>query len=315
MSGPGLAALLGDVPVSRFFERHWPDEVLVSHGDPRRLRGLVDAPELSSLEDLTALPARQWLVQSSRFPNGFGNVAVSGEAAAALYAAGLTVYGVEPQLRSPRALRWLEALERDLGLASGLLRASVFLSKTGPGARMHFDAHEAFVVQLKGRKRWTVASNRDVRHPGENYLAGDPVPPSLDVQLERPGQPLAAVMPPGAVTVVLEPGSVMFVPRGTWHATETLEDSWHLDLLVPLSTWGDHLVSLLAAYVHEKAGWRAPALDPSELPRRLRALITQLEGGALGAPSPPTPVAAAPTTAGRGRGRARRTGAPPRRRR
>lgn len=315
MSAPGLATLLGKFPVARFFERHWPDTLLVQHGDPRRLRGLIDAPEFASIEALTALPAREWLVQSSRFPNGFGNVAVSGEAAAAFFFVGFTIYGVEPPLESPGARRWIAALERDLRLSPGLIRTSVFLSKPGPGARMHFDAQESFVVQLKGRKRWTVAHNRDVRHAAENYIAGDPVPPSLDAQLETPGRPLATRMPDDALTVTLEPGSIMYVPRGAWHATETLEESWHVDLMLPMPTWGDQLQGLLATHFHDRAAWRAPALDGRELPARLRALINELEAGALGAPSAPTPPAASPATAGGRRGPAKRSGGPRRRRR
>lgn len=315
MSRPGLAALLGSFPVARFFERHWPDTLLVQHGDPRRLAGLIDAPEFASIDALTSLPAREWLAQSARFPNGFGNVAVSGEAAAAFFFVGFTIYGVEPPLESPGARRWIAALERDLRLTPGLIRTSVFLSKPGPGARMHFDSQESFVVQLKGRKRWTVAHNRDVRHAAENYIAGDKVPSSLDAQLEAPGRPLATTMPDDAVTVTLEPGSIMYVPRGAWHATETLEESWHLDLMLPLPTWGDHLQGLLATHFHDRAGWREPALDEARLADRLRALINDLEAGALGAPSPPTTPAASPARGGARRGGASRTAARPRRRR
>lgn len=282
MSTPGLAALLGRFPTRRFLSEHWPDTLLVQHGDPRRLEGLIDAPEFESIDALTALEAREWLAQSSRFPNGFGNVGVSGEAAAALFHVGFTIYGVEPALHSRRALAWVTALERDLGLTPGLIRTSIFLSKPGPGARMHFDAQESFVVQLKGRKRWTLAHNRDVRYATENYIAGDPVPPSLDAQLETPGRPLDTTMPPGAVTVELAPGSIMYVPRGAWHATETLEESWHLDLMLPMPTWGDHVQALLGQHFLSKAAWRAPALDGARLAERLRALITELEAGAIG---------------------------------
>ena len=234
MSQIGLSTLLGRFPSQRFFLEHWPRTLLVQHGSPRRLKGLTDAPELRDVEALTALPARQWLVQSSRFQNRFGNVPVSGNAAAEFFHTGHTIYAVEPEIRSAPFLRWLAGLERDLELSTGLILPSVFLSKPGPGSRMHFDAQESFVVQVRGRKRWWLAPNADVQFPAENYIAGDEVSESLAVQLDRP---LARRMPDDAVSVVLEPGSIMFVPRGTWHATETLEESWHLDLMLPLPTW------------------------------------------------------------------------------
>lgn len=297
MSRPGLATLLGRFPVKRFLAEHWPNTLLVQHGPVERLAGLADAPEFESIAALTSLPASDWLVQSARFPNGFGNVAVSGDAAASFFHAGFTIYGVEPELRSPSIRRWLTELERELGLPSPFIRTSAFLSKPGPGARMHFDAQESFVVQLRGRKRWWLAPNRDVDFPTENYIAGDAVSPSLEAQLHRP---LAKELPKDAVEVVLKPGSIMFVPRGTWHATETLEESWHLDLMMPLPTWGDHVGTLLAQHFATKAHWRAPMLDAGRLHEHLRRLITELDEAAP-APASPTPTAASRATAGPGR--------------
>lgn len=304
MSQPGLKTLLGRFPSRRFLREHWPRTLLVQHGRPARLKGLIDAPELHDVDALTALSARQWLVQSARFKNRFGNVPVTGSAAAEFFHTGHTIYAVEPEFHSEPFLRWLAALERDLQLSAGLILSSVFLSKPGPGSRMHFDAQESFVVQVRGRKRWWLAPNQDVQFPAENYIAGDPVPESLEVQLDRP---LAERMPDDAVSVVLEPGSIMFVPRGTWHATETLEESWHLDLMLPLPTWGDTMAARLAEHFHASAHWREPMLDAAAFDERLALLTAELQAASPTAPARPTPKAARPTTAGSRRGRAART--------
>lgn len=304
MSQPGLSALLGRFPSRRFLQEHWPRTLLVQHGSPARLKGLIDTPELRDIDALTALTARQWLVQSARFKNRFGNVPVTGSAAAEFFHTGHTIYAVEPELHSEPFLGWLAALERDLELSAGLIRSSVFLSKPGPGSRMHFDAQESFVVQVRGRKRWWLAPNQDVQFPAENYIAGDPVPESLEVQLDRP---LAQHMPDDAVSVVLEPGSIMFVPRGTWHATETLEESWHLDLMLPLPTWGDTMAARLAEHFHASAHWREPMLDATAFDARLALLTAELQAASPTGPARPTPTAARPTTAGSRRGRAGRT--------
>ena len=304
MSQIGLSTLLGRFPSQRFFLEHWPRTLLVQHGSPRRLKGLTDAPELRDVEALTALPARQWLVQSSRFQNRFGNVPVSGNAAAEFFHTGHTIYAVEPEIRSAPFLRWLAGLERDLELSTGLILPSVFLSKPGPGSRMHFDAQESFVVQVRGRKRWWLAPNADVQFPAENYIAGDEVSESLAVQLDRP---LARRMPDDAVSVVLEPGSIMFVPRGTWHATETLEESWHLDLMLPLPTWGDTMAARLAEHFHASAHWREPMLDVAAFDARLALLTAELQAASPTGPARPTPKGARPTRAGSRRGRAART--------
>lgn len=304
MSLPGLSTLLGRFPSRRFLRDHWPRTLLVQHGSPSRLKGLIDVTELRDVEALTALSARQYLVQSARFKNRFGNVPVSGSAAAEFFHTGHTIYAVEPEFQSPAFLRWLAALERDLGQPAGLILSSVFLSKPGPGSRMHFDAQESFVVQVRGRKRWWLAPNQDVQFPAENYIAGDPVPESLAVQLD---QPLAQRMPDDALSVVLEPGSIMFVPRGTWHATETLEESWHLDLMLPMPTWGDTLAARLEEHFHASAHWREPMTDAAGYDERLAMLTAELVAAAPPAPVRPTPAAARPTRAGSRRGRAVRT--------
>ncbi len=304
MSRPGLSTLLGRFPRRQFLRDHWPRTLLVQHGPAARLKGLVDAPELRDVDALTALHARQWLVQSARFKNRFGNVPVAGSAAAEFFHTGHTIYAVEPEFRSAPFLRWLAALERDLALSAGLILPSVFLSKPGPGSRMHFDAQESFVVQVRGRKRWWLAPNEGVQFPAENYIAGDAVPGSLAVQLDRP---LADRMPHDAVSVVLEPGSIMFVPRGTWHATETLEESWHLDLMLPLPTWGDTVAARLAEHFHASAHWREPMLDATALDERLALLTAELQAASPTAPDRPTPKAARPARAGSRRTPAART--------
>ncbi|MCC6336610.1 MAG: hypothetical protein IT380_21805 [Myxococcales bacterium] len=62
--------------------------------------------------------------------------------------------------------------------------------------------------------------------------------------------------------VVLEPGSVLFLPRGWWHATQTLEDSVHVDLLTAVPTWADRLREEVEAVFARAVHWRTPATAP-----------------------------------------------------
>jgi hypothetical protein len=78
-------------------------------------------------------------------------------------------------------------------------------------------------------------------------------------KMEAPnGFPLG--MPSDYQTVELRPGSVMFMPRGTWHDTETVEEeSLHFNVQSGLPTWKDAIEYVLtqngALYAEE---WRAP---------------------------------------------------------
>ncbi|MEW5738978.1 MAG: cupin domain-containing protein [Myxococcota bacterium] len=254
---PGLAALLAPESTWRFFEEAWPDEPFLVRGPPSRLKGLVDVKELASADSLAQVECRAVLAQSQRLVDRFGNVAIAPQLARAMVEAGFTLYFNEPHFPSRSLWRWVRALEDDLALPRGAMRPSAFFSARGKGARMHFDNTESFVVQVRGKKVWRIARNDAVPYPPVNYLEGDPLPPELAPLAKRPLQ-----APKKSRRVVLEPGSVLFLPRGWWHATETLEDSLHLDLLMAAPTWADVLRAEVDAVFARAAHWRTPATAP-----------------------------------------------------
>lgn len=251
---PGLDALLSPETSWRFFEEAWPDEPFLVRGPPARLEGLVDVDELASPEALAKVPCRAVLAQSQALAGRFGNVAVAPELAPAMVRAGFTLYFNEPRFPSRSLWRWVHALEKDLAVPKGTLRPSAFFSSKGPGARPHFDDTESLVVQVRGRKVWRIARNDAVPYPPVNYLEGDPLPPELRPFARRP---LRA--PKTLKRVVLEPGSVLFLPRGWWHTTQTLDDSLHLDLLLATPTWADVLRPLVESVFARGVHWRTPA--------------------------------------------------------
>ncbi|AHH96076.1 cupin domain-containing protein [Kutzneria albida] len=111
------------------------------------------------------------------------------------------------------------------------------------GFDVHWDDHDAFIVQIAGRKRWRV------------HGVTRPAPLQRDVELPpRPeGEPLA--------DFVLEDGDVLYVPRGHWHDVSALgEQSLHLTIGVNRAT-GVDLVAWLADQV------RAEELFREDLPR------------------------------------------------
>jgi len=92
-------------------------------------------------------------------------------------------------------------------------------------------------------KRWRVARNAHVRYPTLGYTIGDT--PSAKQATEAP-EGFPTEMPTPFETVELKPGSVMFMPRGTWHDTETLDSaSLHFNIQSGLATWKDVLEFVL----------------------------------------------------------------------
>jgi hypothetical protein len=211
------------------------------------------------------------------------------EEARELYLAGFTLYlwNIESEVFAP----WTHALDAELGLPSGTVVTNAFVSRRSAGTAAHFDSQDLFVVQLVGEKRWRIAPNEDVRYPTRNHIAGMPLHPDLELQAPRG---MARKLPDGARTIDLHPGSVMFVPRGTWHEVETLsEQSFHLVFQARVPTWSDLLSFVLANDAKLDAEeWRAPvvsgcrlgALRPGlagELAMRLDRLARDLRGREL----------------------------------
>ena len=96
----------------------------------------------------------------------------------------------------------------------------------------HYDDVEIFVIHTQGRKRWRVYAPLDERHT---------LPREVSEDLDR------ASLGPPVLEETLEPGDVLYLPRGTPHEATALpgEDSVH----VTVSTYQRWTVGDLAAAV------------------------------------------------------------------
>jgi bifunctional lysine-specific demethylase and histidyl-hydroxylase MINA len=90
--------------------------------------------------------------------------------------------------------------------------ASAFWSKAGMRAPVHFDDHDLLVVQLRGSKRWYVSEK-----PSELNNTWKHVPAST---LE---------LGPHA-SVDVQPGDVLYLPRGTLHSVDSDSGSLHVSI-------------------------------------------------------------------------------------
>lgn len=98
------------------------------------------------------------------------------------------------------------------------------------GLETHYDTHDVFVLQIAGTKHWAI----------------------YDTPIERPfrGQDFTPEQfTPGDKTMEfdLEPGDMVYVPRGVMHdATSTDEDSCHITLGILPNSWTDLLLEAVA---------------------------------------------------------------------
>jgi hypothetical protein len=81
------------------------------------------------------------------------------------------------------------------------------------GFDVHWDDHDAFILQISGRKRWRV---HGATRPAPLYRDVEPPP-------QPPTEPIADFM--------LEDGDALYVPRGTWHDVSAVgEESLHITI-------------------------------------------------------------------------------------
>jgi len=139
------------------------------------------------------------------------------------YRTGATVVLQGLHLTDPSLARFANNLALELDQP---IQINAYLSPAASqGLDLHFDYHDVFVVQLEGTKRWRIwAPNDRTRDPigGRHAIAR----PTFD----ELGDPM--------LDLVLEPGDVLYVPRGYGHVAETTERaSAHLTVGLLAITW------------------------------------------------------------------------------
>jgi bifunctional lysine-specific demethylase and histidyl-hydroxylase NO66 len=109
---------------------------------------------------------------------------------------------------SPPIARFCRELELELGHPC---QANAYITPPGSkGLALHEDSHDVFVLQAFGRKHWQVRET-----PAERAAGGrEPIDRTL------------------------EPGDVLYLPKGTPHAARTQEElSGHLTIGIQATTW------------------------------------------------------------------------------
>ncbi len=241
-----LDRLLAPVAVSEFVARYWDHGCWHLPGARDKFAGLFGWDDLNRVLSHTRLSPRQ--LQLIR--NGDRTAAAElFTGAAARFSGGdrrLVDQGqLLTQLRAGRSL--LLADVQDLSspvaalgdqIARALDEEVWFTLIASCGAAHAFDVHwddqDTFILQLAGKKRWRL------------YGRTAALDETLDSGRQRP--PTVATQ-----EVVLEPGGLLYLPRGHWHDAETLgEPALQLMIWVPKRT-GIDLVSGVVAELRRDA--------------------------------------------------------------
>jgi len=263
-----------------FVTKHWARAPLVTRarGDFNDLLSAAAVDELVSTRGLRTPFARMAkdgrVLDRSKFTRGGGagasiNDQVADDRVLALLDDGATLVLQALHRTWPPLVAFGSALSDELGHP---VQINAYITPPqNQGFAPHYDVHDVFVLQVSGRKHWTihepvVADPLD-HQPWENYRA--------EVGERAQRQPL--------IDTVLEPGDALYLPRGTIHSAQALgETSIHLTVGIhPITRY--HLVRhLLEAAQHDPAlRTSLPAgvdlSDPTVLAPHLAATIEALQ--------------------------------------
>lgn len=107
------------------------------------------------------------------------------------------------------------------------------------GFSSHYDTHEVFILQIDGRKKWYVFPDT-IKYPLPEQKSASLPPPE--------GEPY--------LSCTMNPGDVLYIPRGHWHYAIALDEpSLHLTLGVHCKTGIDFL-EWLVSELRQQEEWR-----------------------------------------------------------
>jgi 50S ribosomal protein L16 3-hydroxylase len=273
---PGLAALIAPRATSEVMTNLARDAVFAVHGMKDSLAELFAIPVLASLEALLGAWPDRISVHLPDVADEAGSVSASPHDARRMFASGMSLLFDDAHLYAPPLVRWLHAIRADLGLSTlTQQRCLIYATPAGKGTAAHFDQNVNFVLQISGTKTWTLAPNAHVARPLTRHTIGQPVDPELQSYARLP---MPDAMPADRTEIVLEPGSVLVVPRGVWHSTRAATDALALNFTFTPPTWLDLFTAALRSRLALAKAWRETAVPRS--PEAFEALLRELAGDA-----------------------------------
>ena len=207
---PSLGWLIGEARVRDFLDRRLGQEALRTHLAPDALRTLFSWPTLNAaLAEHRLAPPRLHLERAGGdYSKGLfkerrsrrGSLLQDLDAAVlnARLREGATLILDAANELSPPLQRLCAGLAAEFACSC---QANLYACwGTTQGFDVHWDDHDVFVLQVEGRKRWRLyGSTREA-----------PTRRDLHADHPKPDEPL--------YETVLEPGDVLYMPRGYWHA-------------------------------------------------------------------------------------------------
>jgi len=269
----GLAALIHPRSVREFSTHLASNEPFVVTDLDKTIGPLTRLPLLESLDALFERWPARVSAHLPKVADEASSIEVSPGDARKLFENGMALLFDHAHKISPELSQWLEAIRKDLGLSALTYgRCLLYATPKGKGTAPHFDQNVNFVLQIHGIKTWRLAPNCHVENPLSRHTMGLPTDPEMQTYVRRP---MPTRLPFGDSPIVLKPGSLLFVPRGTWHTTEAQSDALSLNFTYSAPTWLDLLAAALRSRLALSSEWRETANGVSHPDRARREAARQ----------------------------------------
>jgi len=234
MSKLDLTSLLVKLSVGAFLDQYWLKDALVVRSTERsRFRALLS---LAAIEPLIAAssPSEAGSIGLVRQREGIAATSLRGTkdgrinlaAVRDAYQEGFSVFVSQLHRRVASVGVLCRSIECEL-LSLGVVLSDRVVAQaylTPPDAQgfsIHYDDHEVLVLQVEGNKEWFLYDRDAIL----------PVKPQLGPERDNRDHPLS-------LRTTLEPGDVIYIPRGLFHEARATEShSLHISLSIYPTTW------------------------------------------------------------------------------
>lgn len=159
--------------------------------------------------------------------------------------------------------RWAQAIRAQLNF-TGTVGINCYVSADNAGLPMHYDKRVATTLQIAGKKRWTFSTTASKGWPDTNgqFKDGRIEPPEA-ADGKRPDELEIR-------EVELNPGDLLCLPAGAWHAARGVGFSLALNLYFSPRNLFERLAPLFAEFAARSEHWRGgPPVTPEGIRGKL----------------------------------------------
>ena len=250
----GLQSLVDPIRPEQFISEYWCIRHLLVHQAISARDIFATALADLAIKDMLRYADEPVIVMHTTTDGRYKGSPVSKLQAFAFFESGMALYfNLSSSLRNAR--EWTKMLASDLGQVESRCKASLFITPAGWTTEEHFDPNENFTIQLRGRKQWNIAPNDSIKHPVDRFTCSDTISSRMSTYYAY-----ETLTPPKVCcSEDMDPGSMLYVPRGYWHSVNSLTESVSLNFCIMPETWISFLMPVIERLLLTNADLREVA--------------------------------------------------------